>query len=270
MDDIVIRDSDLSLKLIELTDKISYDDFLDLSDFEKNPISEDEIAVLGSEAAQKTAYRLGQIGFIIPPQMIKQDIYSIMLIYLSFYSFDARYESLDDPESIISKMEYEEELCGRLFKMLYNEPESWYFNNLKERIMRNIEMDPLISCRVTQAFNAYHEQLYFPCACSLFALIEGELGSASLSSSTKLYELTNKIAKYDDVVSSIASENLKGFISELAKSAHFVKDPEPSRLNRHWLIHGRSKKEITHIDCVRLFCAFRIIVELIGKPNYDQ
>jgi len=44
------------------------------------------------------------------------------------------------------------------------------------------------------------------------------------------------------------------FISELYNKSEFDKD-EPESLNRHWILHGRTDKQLGEADCLRLFNA---------------
>ncbi|ABO51523.1 hypothetical protein Dred_3020 [Desulforamulus reducens MI-1] len=56
------------------------------------------------------------------------------------------------------------------------------------------------------------------------------------------------------------------FISELYKKSEFDKD-EPDKLNRHWILHGRTDKELGDADCLRLFNA---IYSLITMMKYAK
>lgn len=257
-------------RLRTLEELIPLDEFLEFSDFEKYPLTAVELETMHSERFQNAAFRLGQIGVIIPYRMEKEDVYRFSMAFLALLTTDEPYKSIYDSTCAITKEEYEEEVCDVLFEYLYSKSDSWYFRDMRNKVLDDIQYDDLLMDRLSQAFLAYDQELFFPCACSLMALLEGVLGNYASSGSTKLYELTNILSSDKQVLFPVASANLKGFISELAKSAHFVKDSEPIRLNRHWLLHGRSRKTIGKIDCIRLLCAFQLIIELLSSsPNTE-
>lgn len=56
------------------------------------------------------------------------------------------------------------------------------------------------------------------------------------------------------------------FIKELYDKSEFDKS-EPDRLNRHWILHGRSDKQVGEEDCLRLFNA---IYSLITMLKYED
>ena len=119
--------------------------------------------------------------------------------------------------------------------------------------------------RIQQVLKAFEDGLYYPCACAVTTMIEGTLGETAKSAETSMKKLINSVSfKVNHPEKDYILNNLKGFISVLTKSLNFINDSEPTILNRHWLLHGRIKKEIRKIDCLILLNAFREILELLN------
>lgn len=112
-----------------------------------------------------------------------------------------------------------------------------------------------------QAMSAYDVEMYTIAAVGLLSVIDGVLSEA-----TKQYRNTNipsrgrtLLKKLEDTGSLDETEyavltlelTFEATMDSLAAQSDFTQD-EPSNLNRHFIIHGHSKKEKTQLDCIKL------------------
>lgn len=112
-----------------------------------------------------------------------------------------------------------------------------------------------------QAISAYNGEMYTIAAVGLLSVIDGVLSEA-----TKQYRNTNissrgrtLLKKLEDTGSLDETEyavltlelTFEATMDSLAAQSDFTQD-EPSNLNRHFIIHGHSKKEKTQLDCIKL------------------
>lgn len=107
---------------------------------------------------------------------------------------------------------------------------------------------------------AFENKKYAICADSLISAIEGILSTFwDNKSNTKMMQICkSKVDELANETEHITKKYLwisyDKFIRKLYEKSDFATD-EPSFINRHWLLHGRSAYEIDEIDCLRLFNA---------------
>ncbi len=119
---------------------------------------------------------------------------------------------------------------------------------------------------------AYDNKKYAICADSLVSAIEGIL-STFWSDKTNIRMMKVCQAKVDEMANDnkhITKKYLwvsyNKFIRKLYEKNNF-NDDEPSFINRHWLLHGRSAYEIEEIDCLRLFNALSSLCVIVNSEN---
>ena len=218
------------------------------------------------------AYNLGKKGLIFPGKIKRGDM--AFFLHCDFESIQkakdeiksrkANQEEIDD-ESVYTFIHLQS------FQRIFEFSNGKYYNVLKNELKKYYSESADESIKMQQILQAFEDGLYYPCACALAAMIEGTLGRAAQSADTRLYELIKNVSpEREHPEKDLILENLKGFISELAKSSRFVTEQEPTFLNRHWLLHGRSEKEIKKIDCLILLNALREILELIHGPSSEE
>lgn len=110
---------------------------------------------------------------------------------------------------------------------------------------------------ITECWKAFQSGLYSICATSLITVIEGILSEVGEDKrDIRMMKLCQK--KIDELPENISTLekhiwiSYSRFIKNLYMKSDFNSD-EPERVNRHWLLHGRSDFEINELDCIRLF-----------------
>lgn len=140
-------------------------------------------------------------------------------------------------------------------KIILSIKSSAYINNYKK---------PLQEIVVT-----FSNGLYFPAATGIISLYDGLLSQISNNSKTNLLMrldpiieqsmsifLKNRGSSNPEVVDFL--QNHLGIFSFLIANNQFCmtsdfSSKEPSYINRHWLAHGRYKRDIGELDCIKLF-----------------
>lgn len=139
-----------------------------------------------------------------------------------------------------------------LFKMMHSDCKS----KLKHNLLNAYE----------ECLFAFDNQKYIICANTLLTIIEGTLSTLD-EDGCSIYMISlckkqlNQLSEDHTIKRTVWYLNLK-FIENLY-SKHIFSSTEPSFINRHWLLHGRSNFEISEIDCVRLFNAISTICSMI-------
>lgn len=126
----------------------------------------------------------------------------------------------------------------------------------------------MLETRLSKAFEeclfAFKNKKFIICANTLLIILEGVLSNhVANKSKIHMIKLCRKIYE------SISSEhelnkalwyiNLK-FIEQLFYNRDF-NNGEPSKLNRQWLLHGRSAYNISEIDCLKLMNAINTLCQ---------
>lgn len=127
-----------------------------------------------------------------------------------------------------------------------------------------------------QAISAYQNGQYDLAAIGLITIIDGVLSEASRNLTHKPFDRCNaifdKIAHKNSLDSdeyAIMSLGLtyQAVVDTLYKTVPFS-EKEPKNLNRHWIMHGRSKRKKNQLDCIKLInflYGIILIDELSGK-----
>ena len=111
-----------------------------------------------------------------------------------------------------------------------------------------------------QTVGAYHDGQYDLAAIGLIAVIDGVLSEASSNLTHKPFDrckaIFDKIAHKNALDSdeyAIMSLGLtyQAMVDTLYKTVPFS-EKEPKYLNRNWIMHGRSKRKKTQLDCIKL------------------
>lgn len=113
---------------------------------------------------------------------------------------------------------------------------------------------------VEEAFLCYSEGRYQVVVPSLFVVIEG-LTIAVANAPFEKSPVTPMRRMAQDRQSAIrllVCVSLEEFLDSTFASSSFART-EPSSLNRHWTIHGRSRRPATQIDCIKLFNALHTL-----------
>ena len=133
--------------------------------------------------------------------------------------------------------------------------------------------------RFIQAVEAYRMEAYDISAVALLSVLDGLLASCSGKNPkrTNMLDHAEKILKKLKLGGTVNNEEYSRLIlcmtfysaiESLTKTVYFDED-EPKELNRHWVMHGRSSRVITQLDCIKLMnCIYGAI--LIDKLESDD
>lgn len=119
---------------------------------------------------------------------------------------------------------------------------------------------------------AFENKRYAICADSLISVIEGIL-STFWEDKTNI-RMMQICQKKEDELANEKNHLIKKyiwvsynkFIRKLYEKNDFTAN-EPSSVNRHWLLHGRSSYEIEEIDCLRLFNAVSSLCVIVKNED---
>ncbi len=128
-----------------------------------------------------------------------------------------------------------------------------------------------------QSINVYNQKGYEISAVGLFAIIDGLLSDMSGNFGTKMFSRADKLLKkieeaddsnFDDSDISILALTwtFRDTMVSISESIGFDGE-EPKNLNRHWTMHGRSRRRKTQLDCIKLI---RFIYGLLTIYDYGN
>ena len=114
-----------------------------------------------------------------------------------------------------------------------------------------------------QAFKAFQHSLYYPCYAAITSQIEGlmsDIGKEYIEGTGWFIKVTKMYADMGDIdyFDLLLYQSLKSFIEEFTHNNYKFDKDEPTYLNRNWVLHGRTTKEIAPIDCIKLIRAFYV------------
>lgn len=148
--------------------------------------------------------------------------------------------------------------------------------NMKSMIkgIQESKIKPGLLKMVNKCWQAFSVKLYAVCATSLLSVIEGIL--SEFSDDKQDTRMMKVCQKHVDTFPQDGSTILKHvwisynqFIRKLYQKSDFTAT-EPTDINRHWLLHGRSDFEIEEIECVRLFNAVHSLCMVINKEAKEK
>lgn len=152
---------------------------------------------------------------------------------------------------------------------------SKYYSNKKFRLMiKHVNLSS-ISQRHKELFNdcinAYEEKRYLICITALLTLLEGIL---SCFGDTKTDIRMMRICRFNmdstesnkKIINHLIWVSFFNFISTLYEKSNFDQD-EPAKINRHWILHGRTDTDWTDADALRLFSAVYSLTTILKYEN---
>jgi hypothetical protein len=127
----------------------------------------------------------------------------------------------------------------------------------------------------TQTIIAYREEKYDLAVLGLLSIVDGLLTDVSEDDTTNISKRTEAIMKRaennelldDDEISLIMlSLTFQKTVEILSAKSNFS-GSEPENLNRHWIMHGRSRRRKTKLDCIKLI---NFIYGILLINNYAE
>lgn len=209
------------------------------------------------ESSMQIMKEIGEHGFVFPSNITRE-----MFAYMLFYNKDT-YEKI----SSSNKPDKWDEINSEMVDALFEANSQMYYWELKKYVLEHYPHDDVFYGNIQQIFEAYERELYYPCLCGLFPIIERLLSDSS-APHIKNYErlLNNKKESMmkdvsNNVENSLYIQNLSGFVTYLSKTVSFS-DREPEGTNRHWFLHGRTNRIVKQSDCAKVFLAIQALLEL--------
>jgi hypothetical protein len=111
-----------------------------------------------------------------------------------------------------------------------------------------------------ESFLCYHEQKYQVVVPALFIVLEGLSITVAEAPAEKspVMPMRKKARLVRSGITFLACVSLDEFLGATFASRSFAYG-EPPTLNRHWIIHGRSRRIVTQTDCIKLFNALHTL-----------
>ena len=155
----------------------------------------------------------------------------------------------------------------------------YYFDNdgqnMKMLIQRCKESDYIQDYRglYNQILNAYDREDYLLACIGLFSLVDGLLADCSgihgTAFQTRLDCIAGKVANKTELneidrKTFCIYEAFKEFDCSVFKNSRFSEE-EPQAVNRHWDVHGRTHREHTRIDFLKILLWLDAVIYLSDK-----
>lgn len=113
----------------------------------------------------------------------------------------------------------------------------------------------------SQTVTAYRNKHYDLAAIGIMSVIDGVLSDIGGDTTTSIFRRANDILRRVEETDSLENDEcavlaLIWTFRETMESISARSDfngKEPKNLNRHWIMHGRSRRKRTHLDCIKLF-----------------
>lgn len=218
------------------------------------------------EVIESYAYKMGFQGFLYP-RLITRDSCAF-----AFRMTEKMIHELIEPYSKLSEEDKERAFYTSIRAFLFDWADKGDFIALKKRITSFVEESSTVSSYVEQVFQSYESKLYYPCLCGAVSLVERLLADNDDPTVTNYNRLlTIQIEKLVEQTSNeredrILKANLTGYIEYLVQRVPFS-GHEPERVNRHWLLHGRTNRKIDLDDCLSIFILLDMLIEVKEKTE---
>ncbi len=148
-------------------------------------------------------------------------------------------------------------------------------NSIIQSCLQHPFVDP-IKILFNQTIDAYKSELYSLAVLGCTAIIDNTLSLASDNPTHKnfaryktLLDKTKDLALFnnDDYALFTLLITFERVAKSLYNHQQFDEKNEPKSLNRHWIVHGRSKKEYTQLDFIKLiyFLYGIILIDKIAR-----
>ncbi|TMN21852.1 hypothetical protein [Lentibacillus cibarius] len=157
---------------------------------------------------------------------------------------------------------------NQFFYWYFTENERYNFVGLVDGILSST-IDEKFKTAIKECVFSYENKKYIITSITLITVIEGILSSFYPDKTNvrmmKVCQIqVDKIEGNKSVIEKYVWLSYNNFVRKLYEKSDF-NNTEPSSINRHWLLHGRSEYNLTEIDCLRLFNAVSSICSIVNK-----
>lgn len=174
-----------------------------------------------------------------------------------------RFEELKENASDVDKLD-------AFFIKFYTESE---FNSMCNHIL-NIISNPGQKKRFEECIDIYLKGSYSSCMTVLTTVLEGFISTFGDDPKNVRvmricsYHANEEISK-DNIIESLCWQSMYEYSKILFEQSDFSQD-EPDKVNRHWIIHGRTSKLGENVDCLRLFNALSTMTNIKDSQPHEN
>jgi hypothetical protein len=128
--------------------------------------------------------------------------------------------------------------------------------------------DQLVSLETQMKhYESFNHSRYLICTTALITILEGLLSEFGDDKKDirmiRICRFQMDQTKTDKkIINHLVWVSFFNFIKELYDKSAFD-ESEPDRINRHWILHGRTDKQVGEADCLRLFNAIYSLVTML-------
>lgn len=157
-------------------------------------------------------------------------------------------------------------------EQFYTENDDYEIKSVIDRC-RRAQQTSAYSELFSQTISAYQVGHYHLACLGMLAIVDGALSDVSENQKTsykvRLQEIEKKIAdkfELDDLEKKLMCiyVSMDSFEESIFKNSDFSKT-EPDDLNRHWMIHGRTRRAYTKFDFIKIILWLDAIIFLDDK-----
>jgi hypothetical protein len=145
------------------------------------------------------------------------------------------------------------------FEERYARQDGAQFDEIASELLSSAVLAPWRSLLI-ECLSSYRRGEFNIPVPALFTILEG--AAISIAGTPRAKEPSRPMAAAagaaSDTMDMIIRVSLYEFLLVLFANSDFTKD-EPARTNRHWVLHGRSRRPFTRLDCIRLFHALHTL-----------
>jgi len=131
----------------------------------------------------------------------------------------------------------------------------------------------------SQTVAAYRNKQYDLAAVGIISVIDSVLSDISGNRVTNIFKRANAILKKVEETDSIENEEFAVLVltwtfrktmESISANSDF-NSKEPKNLNRHWIMHGRSRRRRTQLDCIKLlnFLYGILLIDELGNTEKE-
>lgn len=147
--------------------------------------------------------------------------------------------------------------------------EEMNFKKLTTNIL-NSHIEEKYKIAIRECIFAYQKDNFIIASITLLTVIEGILSNFDSDKSNirmmKVCQQQVDNVTEEDLIKRKMWVSYRNFITKLYAKSDFNLD-EPSFINRHWLLHGRSEYNLFKGDCLKLFNAVSTIVSIVDSDT---
>lgn len=139
--------------------------------------------------------------------------------------------------------------------------------NLMTKHVKNSNIKVVQKELFNQCLESFNSRSYLICTTALMTILEGLLSEFGNDKKDirmiRICRFQMDQTKTDKkIINHLVWISFFNFIKELYDKSAFD-ESEPDRINRHWILHGRSDKQVGEADCLRLFNAIYSLVTML-------